>query len=65
MVDQHWLPETDVRNDSVYMTEAFQRLILQFVLNHRYEEFMDCEAGIEFRPVQQVGAVPHAIRYDC
>ena len=39
-VDRHWLEPSDPRNHPGYINEAFQRLILQFVLDHRNEEFM-------------------------
>src|SRR5579863_8702955 len=41
-VDRHW-PESDLsdpRNDPEYLNEAFQRLILQFILDNRNKEFM-------------------------
>ncbi|KAG9049633.1 hypothetical protein FS837_009723 [Tulasnella sp. UAMH 9824] len=33
-VDRHWLPASDTRNDPEYFAEAFQRLILQFLIDH-------------------------------
>jgi len=39
-VDRHWLDSSDPRNHPGYINEAFQRLILQFILDHRNEEFM-------------------------
>ncbi|KAG8926026.1 hypothetical protein FRC00_003364 [Tulasnella sp. 408] len=33
-VDRHWLPASEVRNDPEYFAEAFQRLILQFLIHH-------------------------------
>jgi hypothetical protein len=36
----HWLESSDPRTDPGYITEAFQRLILQFILEHRNEGFM-------------------------
>jgi hypothetical protein len=38
--DGHWLESSDPRTDPGYITEAFQRLILQFILEHRNEGFM-------------------------
>ena len=54
VVDRQWLMESDVRNDPAYISEAFQRLILSFILNHRQENFMDREAAIKFRSVKGV-----------
>ena len=39
-VDRHWLEPPDPRNDPEYLNEAFQRLILRFILDNRGEEFM-------------------------
>lgn len=39
-VDRHWVESSDPRNDQVYLTEAFQRLVLQFILDNRGKEFM-------------------------
>jgi hypothetical protein len=39
-VDRHWLTSSDPRNHPGYITEAFQRLILQFILDNGNEEFM-------------------------
>jgi hypothetical protein len=36
-VDRHWLPASDPRNNVYYINEAFQRLILKFILDHRDE----------------------------
>jgi hypothetical protein len=38
--DRHWIESSDPRNDPGYFNEAFQRLILQFILEHRGEKFM-------------------------
>lgn len=51
-MDCQWLVESDVRNDSMYICEAFQRLILSFLISHTDEDFMDCEADIQFRSVK-------------
>ena len=53
-VDRHWLPESDVRKRPGYMCEAFQRLILQFIVSNRNEEFMTCPLGEALRTVQEV-----------
>jgi hypothetical protein len=39
-VDRHWVESSDPRNDPGYINEAFQRLILQFIVDHRNEKFM-------------------------
>lgn len=39
VVDMHRLDEPDVRNDPGYVNEAIQRLILQFIIDHRDAEF--------------------------
>ena len=38
--DGHWVESSDPRTDPGYINEAFQRLILQFILEHRNEPFM-------------------------
>jgi hypothetical protein len=38
--DRQWVESSDPRNDPGYFNEAFQRLILQFILEHRGEKFM-------------------------
>jgi hypothetical protein len=35
VVDRHWLERSDKRNQPEYINEAFQRLILAFILEHR------------------------------
>jgi hypothetical protein len=46
--DRHWVKSSDPRNDPGYMNEAFQRLVLQFILDHQNENFM--QHRIESRP---------------
>ena len=41
VIDSHWLPASDSRKDPFYITEAFQRLILNFMIDNRGKEFMD------------------------
>ncbi|KAF8325417.1 uncharacterized protein EI90DRAFT_3019063 [Cantharellus anzutake] len=53
IVDRHWLPESDVRNDPEYINEAFQRLILQFILDHHHETFMDHHVDTRFPTTSQ------------
>jgi hypothetical protein len=40
VVDRFWLEESDTRNDPEYVCEAFQRLILQFLLDNHNEAFL-------------------------
>jgi hypothetical protein len=53
-VDRHWLPENDVRKRPEYICEAFQRLILQFIVSNRDEDFMTCRAGDSLRQLKSV-----------
>jgi len=53
-VDRQWLPESDVRKRPGYICEAFQRLILQFIVSNRNENFMTCRVDDSLRPVQGV-----------
>jgi hypothetical protein len=39
-VDRHWLTSDDPRNHPGYINEAFQRLILRFILDNGNKEFM-------------------------
>ena len=52
--DSHWLPASDPRKDPFYITEAFQRLILNFIIDNRGEEFMDHRVNKTFRKVQDM-----------
>jgi len=54
LVDRHWLPTRDVRKSPVYLCEAFQRLILQFIDSNRNEDFMTCLVGDSLRQTAQV-----------
>jgi hypothetical protein len=54
VVDRHWLPKSDVRKHPGYICEAFQRLILQFIVSNRYEHFMTCRVGVSLRKEQEV-----------
>ena len=51
--DSHWLPASDPRTDLYYVTEAFQRLILNFIIDNRGKEFMDHPVEKTFREVQE------------
>jgi hypothetical protein len=54
VVDRCWLPISDPRNDAEYLNEAFQRCILQFIIDHRDEKFMNCAVGTTLRTVEGV-----------
>ncbi|KAH9998459.1 hypothetical protein BJV74DRAFT_200503 [Russula compacta] len=55
VIDSHWLPASDPRKDPFYITEAFQRLILKFIIDNRGKEFMDHPVEKTFRKVQGAG----------
>jgi hypothetical protein len=54
MVDRHWLKEGEPRNKSTYVVEAFQRLILQFILDNRDNAFMKLEVDTKLREVEKL-----------
>ena len=54
VVDRHWLDTTEVRNNKQYIPEAFQRLILQFILDNRSEDFMTRPVDRQFRQVRMI-----------
>jgi len=54
VVDRHWLDKTEVRSNEQYIPEAFQRLILQFILDNQSEEFMTQPVDRQFRQVQVI-----------
>jgi hypothetical protein len=49
VLDRHWLEKDDIRNKSDYTCEAFQRLILEFLLENRGKDFMMCQVEDKFR----------------
>jgi len=49
VVDRNWLESSDPRNNAGYANEAFQRLILQFILDHRQDTFMKTKVDRELR----------------
>ena len=53
-VDKKWVPTNDVRQRPEYICEAFQRLILQFLISNLDESFMTCPVDNFLR---QVGPV--------
>ncbi|KAI0278002.1 hypothetical protein BGY98DRAFT_1078782 [Russula aff. rugulosa BPL654] len=54
VIDSHWLEAPDPRKDTFYVTEAFQRLILKFMIDNRGKEFMDYPVEKTFREVEDV-----------
>ena len=54
VVDRHWLDKTEVRNNEQYIPEAFQRLILQFILDNRSKDLMTQPVDRLFRQVQVI-----------
>jgi hypothetical protein len=55
VVDRYWLDESETRNNEEYVPEAFQRLILQFILENRDKEFMTQPVDRQFRQVKVIG----------
>ncbi|KAI9457307.1 hypothetical protein F5148DRAFT_1322579 [Russula earlei] len=53
VIDSHWLAAPDPQKDLYYITEAFQRLILNFIINNHGKEFMHCRVDKTFRKVQE------------
>jgi hypothetical protein len=54
VVDRHWLERSDKRNQPEYINEAFQRLILAFILEHCGKEFMNHPVDSKLRAVEPV-----------
>ena len=57
VIDGHWLPVSDLRKDPFYIIEAFQRLILNFIIDNRGKEFMDHPIEKTFREVREVQGI--------
>jgi hypothetical protein len=53
-VDRHWLQPSDPRKDPGYISEAFQRLIFQFILEHRNDTFMKHRVSSQTRRPEQM-----------
>ena len=53
-IDRYWLDKSETRNDPEYVNEAFQRLILQFVLDNNGKEFMKRKVEKSFRKVKEI-----------
>ena len=56
LIDSHHLKAPDPRKDTFYVTEAFQRLILKFIIENRGKQFMNCRVKTTFRREE---GVPH------
>jgi hypothetical protein len=54
VVDRYWLAESHVRNDPEYINEAFQRLILNFIITNSHEEWMGHSVEKRLRSVPPV-----------
>ena len=54
VVDRHWLLSNDPRNHPGYANEAFRRLILQFIIEHRDENFMKTKVCRQLRQSQKI-----------
>jgi hypothetical protein len=54
VVDRHWLEQSDKRNQPEYLNEAFQRLVLAFILENRGKKFMDHPVDSALRSVELV-----------
>jgi hypothetical protein len=52
VVDRHWLDDSETRNNPEYVPEAFQRLILKFLLENAENEFMTKKVTLDFRKVE-------------
>ena len=52
VVDRHWLESSDERNQPEYVNEAFQQLILQFILDNCGQDFMKHPVDRCLRKVQ-------------
>jgi hypothetical protein len=52
VVDRHWLPASDPRSNPYYVNEAFQRLILSFMIDNKDEDFMRLKVDKMFREVE-------------
>ena len=58
--DYHWVKEEKYKHPE-YLHDALQRLILDFVLEHKEASFMDLQKSTEYRPVEQVFIAPSQI----
>lgn len=64
-VDRHWIDTRDPRSSHEFVTEAFQRLILSFLLNPENKDFMELEIVPAARQPVKGSSVPkqgHGVR---
>jgi hypothetical protein len=54
VVDSHWLPKSNVRKRPEYICEAFQHLILGFIISEHSKDFMTCRVDNSLRHVYGV-----------
>ena len=54
VVDSHWLPKSNVRKRPEYICEAFQCLILGFIISERSKDFMTCRVDKSLHQVYGV-----------
>ena len=59
LVDGHWLGKSDPRHNLGYITEAFQRLIFNFVIKHYGENFMCCRVEQDLRRLEDFPQGPY------
>jgi len=57
LVDGHWLGKSDLRHNLGYVSEAFQRLIFNFVVGRYGEPFMRCRVEQDFRKLREFPAI--------
>jgi hypothetical protein len=53
-IDRYWLDTSETRNNEEYVPEAFQRLILQFILENRSKEFMTHPVDGQIRQAEMI-----------
>ncbi|KAF8341499.1 uncharacterized protein EI90DRAFT_2965881 [Cantharellus anzutake] len=58
VIDRYWLEDSETRNAPQYVSEAFQRLILQFILDNREADFMVREVKERPRRVEKGSQEP-------
>jgi hypothetical protein len=57
-IDRHLVKSSDQRNDPGYINEAFQRLILQFIIEHRTDKFMQHRVESQPRRLELMSGLP-------
>jgi hypothetical protein len=54
IVDRYWLDTSETRNSEEYVPEAFQRLILQFILENSSKDFMTHPVDRQIRQLEVI-----------